>query len=174
METHEPKKGRTVAALIHLSTFSQFIFPFGNFLFPLIFWTAKRSDPFVDEHGKEALNFQISLFLYVMALLFFGFAGFLIYGFTIDSGETFFLIADSVEVGSLTEAMPLLIFEATVILLLVSLILLNIYAVISATIRAGEGEKYHYPLSINFIRFGIHHLNQSRNEQFQQPQNQTL
>ena len=174
MKTDEPKKDRTVAALIHLSTFSQFIFPFGNFLFPLILWTAKRSDPFVDEHGKEALNFQISLFLYFIALLFFGIAGILIYAFTTSPQETFLITGDSVQISSLPEAMPLLLFEATIILLLVILVILNIYAVISATIKAGEGEKYHYPLSINFIKSRISNINQSKNEQFQQPQNQTL
>ena len=36
---------------------------FGFILGPLIVWLAKREDhPFVDDQGKEALNFQITMF----------------------------------------------------------------------------------------------------------------
>ena len=37
---------------------------FGFILGPLIVWLAKREDhPFIDDQGKEALNFQITMFL---------------------------------------------------------------------------------------------------------------
>jgi uncharacterized Tic20 family protein len=37
---------------------------FGFVLGPLIIWLAKREDhPFIDDQGKEALNFQITMFL---------------------------------------------------------------------------------------------------------------
>ena len=40
------------------------IFP-GHILGPLIVWLAKRHDsPEIDAHGKESLNFQISMLLY--------------------------------------------------------------------------------------------------------------
>lgn len=42
--------------------------PFGNILGPLVVWLIKRHDsPYIDYHGKEALNFQISLILYLIA-----------------------------------------------------------------------------------------------------------
>jgi uncharacterized Tic20 family protein len=42
--------------------------PFGNILGPLVVWLIKRHDsPYIDYHGKEALNFQISLTLYLIA-----------------------------------------------------------------------------------------------------------
>ena len=57
--------GREIAMWCHLSAFSGVIIPFGNFLLPLVIWLAKREDyPFVDDQGKEALNFQITIFLY--------------------------------------------------------------------------------------------------------------
>ncbi len=37
----------------------------GHILGPLIVWLAKRRDsPEIDEHGKESLNFQISMLIY--------------------------------------------------------------------------------------------------------------
>ena len=48
--------------LCHLLALSGFIIPFGNVLGPLVMWLVKKEEfPFVDEQGKEALNFQISL-----------------------------------------------------------------------------------------------------------------
>ncbi len=38
---------------------------FGSIIVPLIIWQIKKNEfPFVDEHGKEAVNFQISILLY--------------------------------------------------------------------------------------------------------------
>jgi hypothetical protein len=38
------------------------------------------------------------------------------------------------------------------VLLIVALVILGTYAVISATIKAGEGKYFNYPLSINFLK----------------------
>ncbi len=47
--------------LCHLSALSAFIIPFGSVLGPLIVWQIKKNEyPFVDDQGKEALNFQIT------------------------------------------------------------------------------------------------------------------
>ena len=59
----------------HLSSLSGFIgVPFGNILGPLIIWLLKKNDsPFIDDHGRESLNFHISLWIYgiVSGLLWF-------------------------------------------------------------------------------------------------------
>lgn len=48
----------------HLSALSGFIIPFGNLLGPLIIWlTQKDKSAFVDAQGKEALNFNITIFI---------------------------------------------------------------------------------------------------------------
>ncbi len=40
----------------------------GSVIAPLIIWQVKKDeDPFIDEQGKEALNFQISMLLYALA-----------------------------------------------------------------------------------------------------------
>lgn len=46
----------------HLSALAGLIIPFGNVLGPLIIWQIKKNEfPFVDDQGKEALNFQITV-----------------------------------------------------------------------------------------------------------------
>lgn len=53
----------------HLSAVSGFtVLPFGNLILPGILWIWKReSDPFIDDQGKESLNFQVSVMLYLAA-----------------------------------------------------------------------------------------------------------
>ena len=49
--------------LAHLTALSIFIgVPFGNIVGPLIIWLIKKDTmPLVDKHGKESLNFQITM-----------------------------------------------------------------------------------------------------------------
>lgn len=44
----------------HLSAFAGLLVPFGSILGPLIVWLVKKEEmPFVNDQGKEALNFNI-------------------------------------------------------------------------------------------------------------------
>jgi uncharacterized Tic20 family protein len=63
--------------LVHLLSFAGFLFPFfGNILGPLILWLVKReSSTFIDFHGKESVNFQISVTLYGLAATILSFLG---------------------------------------------------------------------------------------------------
>jgi uncharacterized Tic20 family protein len=46
----------------HLSALAGFIIPFGNIIGPLILWQMKKAESaFIDDQGKEALNFQITI-----------------------------------------------------------------------------------------------------------------
>ena len=48
----------------HLSSFSGHFIPFGHIFGPLIIWCIKKDElPFVNDQGKEALNFQITMTL---------------------------------------------------------------------------------------------------------------
>jgi len=65
----------------HLSALAGFVIPFGNLIGPLIIWQLKKDEmPFVDDQGKEALNFQITvtLALFVSVLLMVVVIGFLL------------------------------------------------------------------------------------------------
>lgn len=59
------KDERTWGMLCHLSALAGYLIPFGNIIAPLIIWMLKRDQSrFVDDQGKESLNFQISLTIY--------------------------------------------------------------------------------------------------------------
>ncbi len=60
------KDTRMWAMLCHLSALATYIgLPFGNIIGPLVVWMIKReTSPFVDDQGKEALNFNISMIIY--------------------------------------------------------------------------------------------------------------
>jgi len=74
MEDRQPKveidqkQERMWGMLCHLTALVAFIgIPFGNILGPLVIWLLKRNEiPLVDEQGKEALNFQISMTIYAI------------------------------------------------------------------------------------------------------------
>ena len=72
---------RSWCVACHLSALAGFVLPaFGHILGPLIVWLVKRADsPEIDQHGKEALNFQISMLIYsiisgILCLIVIGFA----------------------------------------------------------------------------------------------------
>ena len=51
---------KTWGLFAHLSALAGFIIPFGNIVGPLIVWLIKKDQmPFVNDQGKESLNFQI-------------------------------------------------------------------------------------------------------------------
>jgi uncharacterized Tic20 family protein len=77
----------TMGMLTHLAGLSGFIgIPFGNILGPLLVWVLKKDEmPFVDRCGKEAINFGISMTIYlavsaVLCLVLIGFVGLVVFG----------------------------------------------------------------------------------------------
>ena len=61
---------RNTAVAAHLSTFAGLILPFGSVIGPLAVWLTRRDqDPFIDNAGREALNFGISIAIYGSLLL---------------------------------------------------------------------------------------------------------
>ena len=56
---------RNTAVAAHLSTFAGLVVPFGSVIGPLAVWLPRRDrDPFIDQAGREALNFGISIAIY--------------------------------------------------------------------------------------------------------------
>ena len=54
-----------LGVLCQLLQFAGVVFPFGSLIAPLILWLLKRNESaFLDEIGKEVVNFQISLIAY--------------------------------------------------------------------------------------------------------------
>ena len=137
----------TNAFLIHISAFSGLIFPFGQIITPLITWqTLKDRSPFLDAHGKEAVNFNISYTLYVLILSVF--VGGLVMGNffrnlnrlnnfdIINFNFNFHNIFGFLSVGKIAGIVYLI----------------GMALVIIASLKAKEGESYKYPFSIKFIK----------------------
>jgi uncharacterized Tic20 family protein len=71
---------RTWNVLCHASALLGFFFPWaGHIIAPLIVWLVKRGDsPEIDAHGKESINFQLSMLVYsiisaILCLILIGF-----------------------------------------------------------------------------------------------------
>ncbi|HET6546659.1 MAG TPA: DUF4870 domain-containing protein [Rhodanobacteraceae bacterium] len=72
---------RMWATFAHLSALLGFVIPFGSVLGPLVVWLIKKDQmPLVDDQGKEALNFQITMVIafIVCCILIFVLIGFLL------------------------------------------------------------------------------------------------
>lgn len=102
--------------LAHATALCGFFVPVaGHVVGPLIIWLAKRHDsPAVDAHGKEAMNFQISMLIW----------------------------------NAISVALCLLLIGIPMLILLH---FLNIIFVIVASIQAGDGKLYRYPLTLRLI-----------------------
>ena len=58
------------ALFAHLSALIGYIIPFGSIIGPLLIWQIKKNEmPFVDDQGKEALNFQITVAIIAIVCL---------------------------------------------------------------------------------------------------------
>lgn len=60
---------RQWAMFCHLAGLAKYIpIPLSNVIAPLILWQIKKDQsPFVNDQGKEAVNFQISMTIYIIA-----------------------------------------------------------------------------------------------------------
>ena len=150
MESQNNKSYQTLAALIHISTFSKYIIPLGNFIFPLIIWTTGKKDRLIDHHGKQALNFQLSIFFYMVLVAGCALAGILITGINSGIGN-YSIPEDIIRLTTVSAAFPLLTVLTIASVLLAGLFILELACVIVATVKAGEGKYYQYPVTIKFI-----------------------
>jgi uncharacterized Tic20 family protein len=127
------KEERDSALFMHLAAFGSMIVPFGNILGPLIVWQIKKDQSeFVDQNGKESLNFQITNTIVIFVLLGLG------AGFAISSGFQGFEGGIAISI----------VFFITIIFLY---LMMALVFVIIASIKASKGEMFRYPMSIRFI-----------------------
>lgn len=59
------KETQNWAAIAHLSALVMFV-GVPSLVGPLIVWLAKKGDPYVEAHAREALNFNISYLIYAI------------------------------------------------------------------------------------------------------------
>jgi len=169
METNPTENQKNLGALIHISTFAKFFFPFGNFILPLILWGTNKEKPFVAEHGRQAINFQLSIFLYTLIIGVICLPFFL--AFASDFISLVHVIDHHVERfnwGNIQNLSGYSTLFFIVIVLLLGIFVFELYSVISAAVKASRGENYNYPLSIPFIKKAepemVADQNQSKNE----------
>lgn len=61
------KENNQLIVLTHLSQLLDLVTGFGGFIVPLVLWlTNKESIYKMDTHGKSIVNFQISMFIYII------------------------------------------------------------------------------------------------------------
>jgi uncharacterized Tic20 family protein len=144
LDTHQ----KNIATFIHLSTFSRFIIPLGNFIGPIILWIAnKEKSEFIDTHGKQAINFQLSVLLYTIIL---GTISIPFFIFKLFHGMDFIDFNDfHISIG---KPSPLLYIGGGLGVIAVLGFIIELVLIIKASLKARDGEYYQYPLSINFIK----------------------
>ena len=142
---------KNIATFIHLSTFSRFIIPLGNFIGPIILWVAnKEKSDFVDRHGKQAINFQISILLYALII---GTITIPLFIFKIFNGIDFIDFNGFHDFNiSIVKPSPLLFITGGLGFIAVIGFILELVFIIKASLKARDGELYEYPLTINFIK----------------------
>ncbi|WGK64262.1 DUF4870 domain-containing protein [Croceiramulus getboli] len=154
MENNTSTNSRTLASLMHLSTFSKWFIPFGNFIAPLILWSVVKKDSrFIDNHGRQALNFQLSLLIYTVGLILLAIPFFIWQvAELVDYEHSMSVHRGLHDFDDFWHASGILTILFIAGVLLLGLLIFELVGVISAAIRASEGKPYQYPLTINFIK----------------------
>jgi|TARA_R110000851_G_scaffold190370_1_gene340868 uncharacterized protein len=156
METTISENQKNVSAFIHLSTFLKYFFPFANFIAPLLIWTFNKEKAFVDEHGKQAINFQLSVLIYTILIGLICLPFFIIFATDfISLIETIDNNAGEFSVNNIQNLSGYILLFGLAILLLLALFVFELYAVINASIHASRGQLYNYPFSIPFIKTNL-------------------
>lgn len=66
----DDKKVNQDAMIIQLSAFSGYLIPLGSLIVPLILWQIwRKKDSYIDDMGREAVNFQLSMIIYYLVAL---------------------------------------------------------------------------------------------------------
>lgn len=116
---------RTYALLAHLSLLGHVVVPYFAIAVPIVMYLAKKGQsPFIDDHAKEAMNFQITLVIYTLVLP--AIAGL---------------------IGLLTCGVGLILLVPAII----GPYVLGLIGMIMASTAANRGEFFRYPMNFRLI-----------------------
>ncbi|PZR23456.1 MAG: DUF4870 domain-containing protein [Flavobacterium psychrophilum] len=144
---------KNTATILQLSALTQYFIPLGNLIFPALIWSVKKNESeFVNYNGKQAINFQLSLFLYsfvlvIVSILIFVCTFFSNMNITIDTdGER---VMEQFSLGNITWLTMIAVIAVFFLLLIKTA---ELFLIIYAAVKNNNGESYNFPLTIKFIR----------------------
>jgi len=149
----ETTANKNTATLLQLSALTQYFFPFGNFIFPILIWSFKKHESeFVDYNGRQAINFQLSLFLYsvVMAII-----AVPIFLYNLFNGMNFTMACDGewvVEQFSAGKITGLVLIGVLAAFILFLIKVAEFILILYAAVKNSHGERYDFPLTIKFLK----------------------
>ncbi|SHG32177.1 hypothetical protein SAMN05443549_103252 [Flavobacterium fluvii] len=151
METTNEKN---LAAITHLSALSQYCIPFGNYIFPILIWSTKKDkSEYIDFNGKQILNFQLSMFLYTLLLLLIAVPILIVTIFNTIPIDTMINDVDAAfNHLSIENISGIIIVAIIAIFAVIGLKIAEFFLIIYASLKASNGERYKYPLTIPFIK----------------------
>lgn len=153
MKNKVSENEKNTSMFIHLSTFLKYFFPFANFFAPVLIWTINKDKAFVDEHGKQAINFQLSILVYSLLLVL------ICLPFILYFASDFIILLQNIDrhneelsVQNIKNLTGFFVLLSVGVLLFIGICIFEIFAVINASLYASRGELYKYPLNIPFIK----------------------
>lgn len=132
------KEQRNWGMFCHLAALAVFvpIIPVGNIVGPLVVWLWKRHDiPGVNEQGKAALNFHLSVTIYLLVIG-------LLFALPL-------LLCSLIFPPLLLLAIPAWIFMAVCAS---AIVIAEVVLTIVAGLQASDGKHYRYPFTLSLIK----------------------
>jgi uncharacterized protein len=113
-----------------------------NILAPLIIWRWKKAqDPWIDFQGKESLNFQLSLTIYALIVIVVSlFLMFTTFGMALTANAT------GNQVKTILDSLVMVFLSLSILILLLQLFIVGF-----ASIKAYKGQHYRYPFTIKIL-----------------------
>lgn len=147
VQTEQSAEERNWAMAAHLSALIAVAgLPFGHVIGPLVVYLIKgHESPFVAEHARASLNYQLTISLFGLVAILVGVFGF--FGFI-------FAAASQPAHSTGSAAMGIGFVGAWVLVgaIVVALLLLSLVFIIMGTLAAGAGRPYSYPFAIRFVK----------------------
>ena len=141
----------STAALMNLSTLTQYFIPFGNFIFPIIIWTSnKDKSEYIDQQGKQTINF---LLIYTIALALIAIPILIV---AIIQNASFSALVESddliLEDFNFNNINGILTVAIVAIILFILMKIAEFFLIIYASLKTSNGDDFKYPLTIPFLK----------------------
>lgn len=133
-----------LAGLISIGVCSIVPIPFLGALFPYVVWRLGRDrHPFIDEQGRSAVNFQLSMSVYLLI----GFIFWVFLSFTTCMAAFSGVSSNSNFFGTI---FGWLLFLGAVAIALFAVFMIAV--MIFAAVKASQGQSYRYPFNLQFLQ----------------------